>query len=143
MPDLRFALDEDVRHALAGFLRSRGWDVDSAKELGRIGLRDPRVLLQAAESSQTLITHNRDDFRTLHEAWLTWRTQWAQEFAQLTGASVSLSRHAGILILPHGLTHELAFILAEFEQSADPIGERLFVWKAATGWQELGLIAQT
>jgi hypothetical protein len=142
VPGSRFALDEDVRHDLAALLRSRGWDVDSAKELGRIGLTDPHVLARAAESGQTLITHNRDDFRALHEAWLTWRSRWEQEVAGLTGAAVSLSRHAGILILPHGFTHELAVILEAFEQSAVPVGERLFIWKTATGWQEFGPIAQ-
>lgn len=65
---MRIALDEDVSHPLAGLMRSDGYDVDSAKELGRLGLRDVHVLLRAVESGQTLVTHNSDHFRALHEA---------------------------------------------------------------------------
>jgi len=73
VPVLRFALDEDVAHRLAGLLRSQGWDVDSAKELGHLGLSDVHVLLRAAEDGQTLVTHNSNDFRMLHEVLVTWR----------------------------------------------------------------------
>ena len=65
---MRFVLDEDVSHALAGLLRSHGYDADSAKELGRLGLTDVQVLLRAADAGRTLVTKNNKDFRSLHEA---------------------------------------------------------------------------
>ena len=134
---MRLALDEDVSHPLAGLLRSDGYDADSAKELGRLGLRDVQVLLRAAESDQTLVTHNNDDFRALHEAWVTWRRRWSDEVAQAIGMPVALSQHAGILIVPHLPIRALARILEPFADSSGSIADRLFAWAASQGWHEL------
>ncbi len=138
MPLLRFALDENVRHDLAGLLRSRGWDIDSAKELGRLRLTDTHVLLRAAEAGQTLVTHNDKDFRLLHEAWLTWRERWENEVARLTGVHLPLSRHAGILIVPPLPIHDLARILEPFDDTSDSLDDRLFAWNRSRGWHEVG-----
>ena len=119
MPVLKFALDEDVPHSLASLLRSHGQDADSAKELGRLGLSDARVLLRTAVDQQTLVTHNNKDFRSLHEAWVTW------------------GRHAGILISPHMKERDLARILEEFEESAGWMSDRLFAWSPTRLWHEL------
>ena len=139
MADFRIVLDEDVSHRLAGFLRSQGWDIDSAKELGRIRLTDVQVLLRAAEDGRTLVTHNVKDFRTLHEAWVRWRGRWAAEVVQLTGSPVRLSQHAGILIAPHLPDRDLALILEEFTEADEPMVDRLFSWLPVSGWQELRL----
>lgn len=138
MPGLRFALDEDVRHDLAGLLRSHGQDADSAKELGRLGLTDAQALLRAAEAGQTLVTRNSKDFRALHEAWVTWRRRWEREAQRVTGVPLSLSRHAGILIVPHLPNHQLARLIEEFEDAAAAMDDRLFAWNPAKGWHEAG-----
>ncbi|MGH2615466.1 MAG: DUF5615 family PIN-like protein [Thermomicrobiales bacterium] len=137
MADFRFALDEDVSHRFASLLRSRGWNVDSAKELDRLGLSDVQVLLRAAADGQTLVTHNIKDFRALHEAWVTWRWRWAAEVEHVTGRPVHLSQHAGILITPHLPNHELARILEEFADAAEPMADRLFSWTQVGGWHEV------
>ncbi len=136
MADLRIVLDEDVSHRLARFLRSQGWDIDSAKELGRLRLTDVQVFLRAAEDERTLVTHNIKDFRALHEAWVTWRRRWSAEVVQLTGSSVHLSQHAGILITPHLPDRDLARILEEFADTDEPMTDRLFSWLPARGWHE-------
>jgi hypothetical protein len=135
--DLRIVLDEDVSHRLAGLLRSQGWDIDSAKELGRRRLTDVQVLLRATEDGRTLVTHNIKDFRALHEAWVTWRRRWAAEVVKMTGSPVHLSQHAGILIAPHLPDRELASILEEFAATDEPMADRLFSWLPARGWHEL------
>ena len=137
MAGLRFALDEDVRHALAGILRSHGRDADSAKELGRLGLTDTQALVRAAEAGQTLITRNNKDFRALHEAWVTWRRRWEGEARRITGIPLSLSRYAGILIVPHLPTHDLARIVEEFKDAAEAMDDRLFAWNLTRGWHEI------
>lgn len=140
MADLRFALDEDVAHPLAGLLRFRGWDVDSAKEPGRLRLSDVQALLRAAADGQTLITHNNNHFQALHEAWVTWRWRWSIEVEQATGVQVSLSRHAGILILPQIDVRELVPILEEFEHDRNSIADRLFAWSRGRRWQEVRVL---
>ena len=137
MADFRIVLDEDVSHRLARLLRAQGWDIDSAKELGRLRLTEVQVLLRAAEDGRTLVTHNIKDFRTLHEAWVTWRDRWAAEIMHLTGSSVHLSQHAGILIAPHLPDRDLARILEEFVQADEPMVDRLFSWLRVSGWQEM------
>lgn len=136
MAYLKFALDEDVSHHLAGLLRSRGWDADSARELGRLGLSDVQVLLRAAEPGQTLITHNLKDFEALHEAWVTWRRRWSSEVEQIVGTPVSLSQHAGILMVRPIQIHELAKVIEEFADSAASMDDRLLAWNAARRWHE-------
>ncbi len=137
MAELRFALDEDVAHPLAGLLRSQGWDIDSAKELGRLRLSDVQALLRAAADGQTLITHNNNHFQALHEAWVAWRLRWSIEVEQATGVQVSLSQHAGILILPQIDVRELVPILEAFADDQASITDRLFVWSRGRQWEEL------
>lgn len=137
MANFSIALDEDVRHDLAGLLRSRGWDADSARELGRLGMSDTRVLLAAAQNRQTLVTHNRLDFLALHEAWATWRQVWESEVEQITGRFVSFSQHAGILITPHLPNRDLARILEDLADTAGPLEDRLFVWNRFQLWYEV------
>ena len=137
MTALRLALDENVAHRAASLLRSLGLDADSAKELARLGRSDVQVLLLAAEAGQTVVTHNSTDFVMLHEAWVLWRRRWSSEVEQDLGASLVLSRHAGILIVPHLASHDLAHILMQFMDAAEAIADRLFAWSPARGWHEL------
>ncbi len=133
---MRLALDEGVSHPLAGHLRCRGYDADTATELGRRGLSDVQVLVHAALSGQTVDTHNKHDFVMLHEAWLGWR-RWETEVVQATGVDVAISDHAGILIVPQYGNHDLGRIIEPFADAHDAIDDRLFAWTAARGWYEV------
>jgi hypothetical protein len=135
--ELAFVLDENVSHPLAGLLRSRGWSADSAKELSRLGLSDVQVLLHAAESGQTVVTHNNEDFRALHEAWVTWRKRWGTEVARTVGRQIDLSSHAGVVIVPAIPVRELAAVIEEFVDIAPPMTNRHFSWTRPGGWHEL------
>jgi hypothetical protein len=138
VPPLAFALDEDVSHDLAVLLRLRGLNAKSAKELGRLRLTDSQVLLRAVEDRQTLITHNGKDFLLLHEALLTWGRRWEREIVRQTERELHLPRHAGIAIIPHGQPQHLAAILEEFAaRSAGLLDDRLFIWSAIVGWEEM------
>jgi hypothetical protein len=134
---VHIVLDEGVSHPLAGLLRSDGYDADSAKELGRLGLTDVQVLVQAVLSGQTIVTHNKSDFRMLHEAWITWRRRWTAEVVQASGLPIVLSGHAGILIVPQVPNHDLARLIEPFADANDSIPDRLFAWDRAKGWHEL------
>lgn len=134
---MRFALDEDVAHPLAGRLRADDYDADSAKELGRLGLTDVQVLVQAAESAQTVITRNSKHFRSLHEAWVDWRRRWSAEVLHQTGIEIILSGHAGILIVPSLPVSDLAQIIEPFADGNVSIDDALFAWTASRGWHEI------
>jgi hypothetical protein len=135
--NLSFALDENVADSVASILRLRGLDADSARELGRLRLSDVQVLLRATEARQTLVTHNRGDFRALHEAWVTWRRRWGGEVERIFSRRLELSQHAGILIVPVLPNYDLARLLEEFADTAGSMNDRLFAWNQARGWHEL------
>jgi hypothetical protein len=105
--------------------------------LGRLGLSDIQVLLHAADSRPTLITHNNKDFRLLQEAWAAWRRRWEDEAARAAGGSISLSRHAGIAIVPLLPVQDLVSILSALAESADSLSDRLVAWSPRRGWREL------
>jgi hypothetical protein len=134
---LSFALDEDVSHPVARLLRRIGHVAESATELDRLGLRDVQVLLRATERNQTVVTHNKKDFELLHEAWVTWRRRWMAEAETAKGLPVPLSRHVGIVIVPHLPNHELVRILSDFASTAEAVDDKLFTWSQEQGWEEV------
>ena len=78
---IRLYLDEDVSVFVAQLLRPHGFDVLTTREAHHLGYTDPAQLHFAASNHRAILTHNRADFESLHEAAL--REQRA---------------HAGILI---------------------------------------------
>lgn len=137
MAGLSFALDEDVSHPVARELRNIGYVAESAKELDRLGISDVQVLLRATERNQTVVTHNEKDFESLHEAWVTWRRRWMAEAETTLDRPVPLSRHAGIVIVPHLPKDELVRILGDFASTAEAVADKLFTWSQEQGWEEL------
>ena len=81
-------LDENMALVVESELRARGHFVTSTYTEGRTGAPDSLLLLEAAERDWTLVTHNRHDFRMLHETWLRWGHAWGVRRPQ-----------AGILVL--------------------------------------------
>ena len=120
--------DENMALALEGLLRDYGHVVTSTFGEGRSGAPDPHQLLFAAERGWTLITHNRRDYRLLHDAWHLWSYAW----------SVS-RRHAGILVLEQVIAQPVAELAALIhalgEDPATSLVNALYDWKPTTGWR--------
>jgi hypothetical protein len=129
---LAFYLDEQVPELLAVILRSLGYDVVSANQLGNKGLHDGRQLLIAARAGRVMVTYNVKDFTLLHRSWLDWSVAWRVEDA---------ARHAGVLLIhaSKGLTSRvIADAMVEVDESGDDLTNRLMGWHAARGWHEIG-----
>jgi hypothetical protein len=132
---VRIVLDENVSRHLATHLRSPGYDVDAARELRRLGLRDPRVLISAVELGQTLVTHNLKDVRLLHSASQILRNRREREVEAVAGFPTGLSGHPGMLVLPHGPLDEIApALLVEILESGISLANRLLQRDRPTGW---------
>jgi uncharacterized protein with PIN domain len=69
---MRFYIDEDaMSSALTRALRMRGFDVETAQELGMRGIPDEVHLQYAASQGRTLFSFNRRDYIRIHGEWLT------------------------------------------------------------------------
>jgi hypothetical protein len=64
---LRFFLDENVPTEVAHQLRLSGIDAVSARDLGRLGHKDPDHLRNATREGRTLCTHDPDFLRLAAE----------------------------------------------------------------------------
>lgn len=62
----------------------------TAHELGLDAAPDGQQLLAAQSAQRILVSHNRKDFRLLHDAWYRWAEAWGVQ-----------PDHAGSLIVPH------------------------------------------
>lgn len=61
--------DEDVSVFVAELVRARGFIVQTTQEAGRINASDEDQLEYAVNQQMTLLTHNRDDFAGLAQAY--------------------------------------------------------------------------
>lgn len=118
-------------------MRERGYDAESARDLGRLRWTDVRVLTHASQVGQTVVTHNGRDFRMLHEAWINWRLRWSREAERETGRVVPMSGHAGIVIVPQSAVAEVESLVALFAERHDAVPDRIFAWSQLRGWNEL------
>jgi predicted nuclease of predicted toxin-antitoxin system len=65
---LKLLIDEDTQaKILVSMLRNAGHDVKTVNEVGLSGKIDELVLEYAIVKNRILLTHNCDDFETLHE----------------------------------------------------------------------------
>jgi hypothetical protein len=83
-----FYCDEDVAILVASALRQAGHAVQTTVGERRIGAWDADQLRYAIDQGCIVITHNRRDFHTLHDAWIQWSPRWRIRLL-----------HGGILIL--------------------------------------------
>ena len=100
--------DEDFPGPVVIVLRSLGYDVLTAHEDGRagFGIDDPEVLERATELGRAVLTHNRDDYRYLHDQdpqhdgiiTCTRDKNWAALAARIHAAIVALPSLHGHLI---------------------------------------------
>jgi hypothetical protein len=123
-------LDEDASVALAGLLRARGHAVTTTRAENRLGRPDPVQLLFAANSGYVFVTHNRDDFGLLHEAWLEWARGWEVQRA-----------HAGIIVLGRVLgkpPEEYAELLDGLLNDPQQVWADTFRrWHRYSGWTQI------
>src|SRR5215510_6348095 len=95
----------------------------TVRDIGLERAGDHEHFLTAAQRGWILVTHNRQDFFLLHDAWRRW----------LPVFNVS-TVHAGILVLPHGLPSQTVQLLEDFLLSGLPLSNELYVWRPMSGW---------
>lgn len=62
--------DEDVSAGIVENLRTRGFDVLSARDAGALGRSDDEQMLYAVSQRRAVVTHNRVDFEKQHRKFL-------------------------------------------------------------------------
>lgn len=63
-------LDEDVDVLVAQLVRARGFSAVTTREASWLGATDEQQLIYAASQHWALLTHNRADFESLHQAFV-------------------------------------------------------------------------
>ena len=124
----RLCLNHYISLKLAPLLERAGHDVAITREVGGDRATDDALLLVATQSGRIFITHNRNDFRLLHDAWLNWPAAFGMVFPP----------HPGILILDQGSPETLARVLTHFLDVMPPerIANGIFWWHHHDGWRQ-------
>lgn len=127
---MRLYLDHNVSHGVVAPLGRAGHDVMTSRAFSAERLPDDAQLLAAVRMGRVLVTHNRADFRMLHDAWVTWPAAFG----------LAPPPHPGILILDSGPPSVLAAEVAAFLEasSAADLGNALFWWRRRDGWRQPG-----
>lgn len=129
-----FYLDEDVSLRLVPALEALSHGVLAAKRSAPCGIPDHEQFAIAVRAGRILVTHNEDDFLSLHRAWRDWFAEWG---------TPPLPRHAGIIALPQSpiLNTEAAAVvldqLVSALEGAGPLDNRFYHWSIAGGWEEI------
>ena len=118
-----FYTDHDVSLRVAVLLRQVGHTAITARDRGLERAGDDEHLLIAAQRSWILVTHNRQHFFLLHDAWRRW--------LEVFGVPVI---HAGILIPPHGFPGQTVQLLYDLLASGLLLSNELYVWRSGAGW---------
>src|SRR4249919_1816265 len=96
----------------------------TTRDLRREHSSDDQQLFHAWQNQWILVTHNGRDFALAHGTLRRWAATW--EITEM---------HAGILVIPHGLSpREAATILDVFTSSALVIVNMLYVWQPVGEW---------
>jgi len=103
-----------------------GHDVISTRDVGH-ERSDDALLLYSVQAGRVFVTHNRLDFRMLHDAWLTWPAAFGQ----------ALPPHPGILVLDTAPPAALARVLSAFLGATPPerLVNAIFWWHRHDGWR--------
>ena len=126
MAELYF--DHNISRDVRVLLEQSGHRVLATREIGHERLPDDAQLLFAAKSGRIIVTHNRNDFQMLHDAWLTWPAAFG----------MSLPAHPGVLVLDQAPSTTLATVLVDFldATAAERIANALFWWHRHDGWRQ-------
>jgi hypothetical protein len=121
-----FYTDHNVSIWVAPELRAKGHRASTVRDLGLESAGDDEHLLVAAQRGWILITHNRQHFILLHNAWSRWTTAWNVSW-----------RHPGILILEQGILPPdgLATEIHQLVQANQSLVGRLYEWRRRTWTQ--------
>jgi predicted nuclease of predicted toxin-antitoxin system len=117
-------LDHDVAIRLAPLLTRAGHSVRTTRDEGLETARDPRQLLFATRHGRIIISHNKKDFRLLHDAWQAWGAEWG-----------TWRRHHGILILDHGDVEILAVAVHQILSRGVQTVNQMYEWGHTSGWR--------
>ncbi len=119
-----FHIDEDVPVALAQEPIALGHTALTARDLYLTGALDAVHMQQAAFNKRILVTHNKRDFRTLHQAWTTWFTS---------------RPHAGILVMKQHIIFapQMAHDINAFLTAGRDMANRIYEWKRGGRWEQL------
>src|SRR5688500_17899770 len=87
---------------------------------------DDVLLLTTVRLSRIFVTHNRTDFRMLHDAWVTWPAAFG----------MALPPHPGILVLDSSSPEMLATVIAHFLDAArlEDLSDTVFWWHSRDSW---------
>jgi hypothetical protein len=122
-----FYLDHNVSGRIRDLLHSSGYRVLTTREVRLERAPDGAQVLTAAQRGLALVTHDRDDFILLHDAWQRWAAAWGVT-----------ERHAGILVVaqdPVATAWQIAEAVDAFAQSGTPVANELYLWSPANNWR--------
>jgi hypothetical protein len=123
--------DHNIARPAVARLRALGYDIVASREVAYDRANDDETLSFAARTGRILLTHDVEDFELLHDAWSRWSTEWGVE-----------RHHAGILILPQEWPNDRkAQEIDAFLKTDLDLTNRLFRWKASTGWEVRPLVS--
>jgi hypothetical protein len=113
---------------LALLLEVAGHDVLVTRDIGGARWTDDTLLLSAVRNGRIFLTHNRGDFRMLHDAWVTWPAAFGLAFPP----------HPGVLVLDAASPETLARIVVSFLDGTptDRLTNGIFWWRRHAGWQQ-------
>ena len=126
MPMAGRYLDHNVSGRIRDSLRAFGHLVVTTREVRLERAADGAQLLTAAQRGLTFVTHDRDDFILLHDAWRRWAHAWGVT-----------ERHAGILIMaqdPVVTVRQIADAIDEFMRSGTTVANEHYLWTPAGNW---------
>lgn len=124
----RLYLDHNVTRHVEPHLRSAGHDFIHSREVGSSAHPDDALLLSSVQLDRIFVTHNRKDFRMLHDAWVTWPAAFGVAFPE----------HPGILTLDQAPVEVLAHVLTDFldVMSSEQLVNTIFWWHRHDGWRQ-------
>jgi hypothetical protein len=122
----RLCLDHNVSHDLCPLLGRAGHDAITVRDISGERLHDDVLFLTTVRLNRVFITHNRKDFRLLHDAWVTWPVAFA----------MALPPHPGILVLDAAPHQILAGVIGSFLERTpiERLVSTIFWWRRHGGW---------
>jgi hypothetical protein len=123
----RLYFDHNFTRHVAPILWAEGHDLLFTRDPGTARLTDDAHLLASVRAGRVLITHDRHDFKMLHDAWVTWPAAFGMR----------LPPHLGVLVLDSASPETLAQVIADFLDGTDPadLPDAIFWWHRHDGWR--------
>jgi hypothetical protein len=120
--------DHNISRHVRLFLWDSSHDLVFTRDIGRSGSTDDAQFLFSVQAGRIFITHDRHDFRLLHDAWLTWSVAFG----------MVLPPHPGILVLDQAPPETLARALSGFLGATTPgeLPNAIFWWHRHDGWRQ-------